>query len=301
MSSDDRTDHSAYRAEVIDHMQRTGDGAAETAAHFLETLGVEINTATIRGWRKREVDLDLLAASAVWAEHAKLVPWELNPRINDHAVEPLARGIWRHGFDQAIVVWSRYSRVCKGHTRLKAVRFLESNVPTLDDEGRITGWRPRADADGPYQVLGAPRPGLVPVVWRDFADEAAFRAAALADNRLGEISTWADDATADLLREIDAQGRPELLDMGWSEEDLRAISAPAPLPDPAPLPGPAGRRAPPGARAVRELVFDDAEQHAIWLEFELRLVQAAPEAKTTGARLVALVEWCGENMPDLLP
>ena len=118
----------------------------------------------------------------------ELRPWEKNPRKNDPAVPRVAESIKRFGFVSPIVVWQGGNRMVAGHTRLKAMRALLKESPD-------------------FVAKGAPAPGMVRVAFHDFADEHEADVYALADNRLGEIAEWDDDAVADITRE-------------WSKEDV---------------------------------------------------------------------------------
>ena len=116
---------------------------------------------------------------------ATLVPWDRNPRQNNHAVEHIANSIQRFGFASPIVARREDLRVIAGHTRLRAALQL-----------------------GLEQV---------PVRLLDVSTEEAD-ALALADNKLGEIADWDDDALAALLSELeDADG------LGWSEGEISKL------------------------------------------------------------------------------
>ncbi len=100
---------------------------------------------------------------------AKPVPYEKNARVHSpKQVEALAKVIGEHGFDQPIVV-DTHGVVIKGHGRLLAAKHL----------------------------------GLakVPVITRDDLTPSQVRAARIADNRMGELSTWDDELLALDLRE----------------------------------------------------------------------------------------------------
>lgn len=89
-----------------------------------------------------------------------LIPYENNPRHNDASVDKVAESIRKFGFKVPIVVDKENVIVC-GHTRWKAAKKLGmEEVPCV-----------RAD---------------------DLSDEQ-IRAFRLADNKVGESSTWDED------------------------------------------------------------------------------------------------------------
>jgi ParB-like chromosome segregation protein Spo0J len=132
--------------------------------------------------------------AAQWIAIDKLMPWADNPRINDHAVDDVAKSIQRFGFASPIIARTENNEVIAGHTRLKAAIKLG-----LDK---------------------------VPVRFMDL-DPADARMLALADNRVAELADWDDDALATILRELDADGL-DLDGLGWSDDDLADLLAPDP-------------------------------------------------------------------------
>jgi ParB/RepB/Spo0J family partition protein len=89
-------------------------------------------------------------------EISELKPWEQNPRLNDHAVEAVARSIRSFGFNVPILCDHNLTIVA-GHTRWKAAHMI--------------------DMKG------------VPVIILELTD-AQRRAFALADNKTAEIADW---------------------------------------------------------------------------------------------------------------
>ena len=60
-----------------------------------------------------------------------LVPYDKNPRINEAAIDKVAKSIEVHGFNQPIVV-DQLNRICVGHTRFYAAKRLGLQyVPAL--------------------------------------------------------------------------------------------------------------------------------------------------------------------------
>ena len=131
--------------------------------------------------------------AAQWVAIDKLTPWADNPRINDHAVDDVAKSIQRFGFASPIIARTENNEVIAGHTRLKAAIKLG-----LDK---------------------------VPVRFMDL-DPADARMLALADNRVAELADWDDDALATILRELDADGL-DLDGLGWSDDDLADLLKPS--------------------------------------------------------------------------
>ena len=128
---------------------------------------------------------------ASWVPIGDVQPWGSNPRINDHAVSEVASSIQRFGWGSPILVRQSDGVIIAGHTRHKAALHL-----------------------GLDKVL---------VRYLDL-DPAQARALALADNKLGELADWDDDALSAVLaglveEEIDIDG------LGWSEEELDALLA----------------------------------------------------------------------------
>lgn len=111
-----------------------------------------------------------------------LVPYENNPRNNDEAVEYVAASIREFGFKVPIVI-DRDGVIVAGHTRLKAALKLG-----LDEVPCIV-----ADDLTPEQVT-------------------AFR---LADNKVSEQATWAEDK---LIEELKKLGEFDMTKFGFDAE-----------------------------------------------------------------------------------
>lgn len=90
-------------------------------------------------------------------ELSRLKPYGKNPRINQKAVDPVARSIQKFGFQQPIVV-DKEGVIIVGHTRLKAAQKLKLKT--------------------------------VPVVVADQLSEDQVKAYRLADNKTGEFAIW---------------------------------------------------------------------------------------------------------------
>jgi len=119
---------------------------------------------------------------------AKLVPWDRNPRINDHAVSTVVGLIQRFGFASPVIAWKPEDpRIIAGHTRRKAA--LELGL-----------------AEVPVRFM----PHLS---W----DEA--QALAIADNKSGEIADWDEAELAAILKELDGLD-VSIDDLGFSDEEM---------------------------------------------------------------------------------
>lgn len=130
--------------------------------------------------------------AAIWMPIDGLVPWNRNPRDNDHAVPGVAESIKRFGFASPIIARKSgdVHEVIAGHTRLKAAKSL-----------------------------GLDR---VPVRVMDL-DPADAKLLALADNKVAEAADWSADL-GDLLRELHEEGL-EIEGLGWDEDELSELLA----------------------------------------------------------------------------
>lgn len=118
----------------------------------------------------------------------EVVPYEHNPRRNDHAVDAVAESIRQFGFKVPIVV-DKDGVIVAGHTRLKAAVKLG-----LEE---------------------------VPCVVADDLSEDQVKAFRLADNKVGELAAWDFTELEKELAEIDidmsAFGFPEAEDIDTEE------------------------------------------------------------------------------------
>ena len=124
-----------------------------------------------------------------WIEIDTIHPWEQNPRMNDHAVDDIARSIQEFGFLNPIIVQKTSNKIIAGHTRYKASLKL-----------------------GITQV---------PVVFADLDDTKA-KAYAIADNKLGELASWDDTILIGLLEELKDENY-ELEILGFDELELEDL------------------------------------------------------------------------------
>ena len=100
---------------------------------------------------------------------SELIPYINNPRNNDDAIDAVASSIKNFGFKVPIVVDSN-NEIINGHTRLKAAKKLGLETVLVIVADDLT----------PEQIK-------------------AFR---LADNKVGEIATWDENALAIELEEL---------------------------------------------------------------------------------------------------
>ena len=98
-----------------------------------------------------------------------LIPYVNNPRNNDDAIDAVASSIKNFGFKVPIVVDSN-NEIINGHTRFKAAKKLGLEI--------------------------------VPVIVADDLTPEQIKAFRLADNKVGEIATWDEDALAVELEEL---------------------------------------------------------------------------------------------------
>jgi len=143
-----------------------------------------------------------LVPEGVWLPVAELKRWAKNPRKNAKAVPRVKLSIVRFGFVAPICIWTSKRRMVAGHTRLDAYEELVAeNGPA---------WAPK----------NAPGPGLVKVTFHEFENEAEATAYAIADNRLGELAEWDEEARDELLEGLATEGELELVDAtGYDASD----------------------------------------------------------------------------------
>lgn len=126
-------------------------------------------------------------------------PWKDNPRKNAHAVEPVRASLKRFGWLRPIIA--------NAHPKAKGEIII-----------------------GHTARLAALAEGLemVPVRFVSMPPGKAH-AAALADNKLGEISTWDNDLIAEL-HKAGAIGLEDFAVAGFSQAELDKLGKPAELP-----------------------------------------------------------------------
>ena len=121
-------------------------------------------------------------------ELSQLTPWEDNPRLNDQAVDTVARSIRAFGFNVPILC-DRNLIIIAGHTRWKAARELGlETVPTIVLE----------------------------------MTDSERRAFSVADNKTAEIADWDFPKLREILDELSSED-VDLEDIGFNEEELRRL------------------------------------------------------------------------------
>ena len=130
--------------------------------------------------------------AAVWESIDNLVPWDQNPRLNDHSVDKVATSIKRFGFGAPIVARREDKMVIAGHTRLKAAKKIGLDA--------------------------------VPVRYLDL-DPADAKMLALADNKIGEIADWDNDELDRIINDL-ALSAEDMEDLGWNQSDLDGFFEP---------------------------------------------------------------------------
>lgn len=116
-------------------------------------------------------------------------PYENNPRVNDNAVDAVAKSIEQFGFRQPIVVDSAGVIIC-GHTRFKAA-----------------------------VKLGIDK---VPVHVADNLTEDQVKAYRIADNKTASLSTWDSDLLAGEIDHL-LNSNFDVLSLGFDDSEIQSI------------------------------------------------------------------------------
>ena len=119
-----------------------------------------------------------------------LTPYENNPRLNDNAVDAVAKSIEEFGFKVPIVI-DKDGVIVAGHTRLKAAKQLE-----IDE---------------------------VPCIIADDLSEEELKAFRLADNKVSELAGWDWDKLEEELEEL-KMSDIEMEELGFEENDVLDLS-----------------------------------------------------------------------------
>ena len=142
-----------------------------------------------------------------WHLISDLAPWERNARAHtDESTRRLVAGIRRFGFLVPITAWRAEKRIAAGHGRRLAMLSILREDPSF------------VPRNAPPGTL----PGMVPVMWKDFASEAQYEAFAISDNRQAKNATDDSEAIAAILREMDADGL-DFDGMGFGDEEIELL------------------------------------------------------------------------------
>ena len=121
-------------------------------------------------------------------ELEKLHPWENNPRINDHAVEAVAKSISSFGFNVPIICDQNHTIVA-GHTRWKAAKKLGmTHIPVIIVE----------------------------------LTETQRKAFSVADNKTAEIADWDYPKLRDILEELKNED-VNIRTLGFTSDEIRHL------------------------------------------------------------------------------
>ncbi len=129
-------------------------------------------------------------AAAEYVAIDAIRPWPGNPRDNAEAIKSVARSIRRFGFGAPIIARRENGEIIAGHTRYLAAKRLRLDT--------------------------------VPVRYLDLSEKEAH-VLALADNKLGEIASWDDDALAKVLSELQADDVELELGTGFSDATIEKL------------------------------------------------------------------------------
>jgi ParB-like chromosome segregation protein Spo0J len=119
----------------------------------------------------------------------ELRPWDKNPRINDNAVDAVAKSIQTFGFNVPIL-YDQHMTIVAGHVRWKAAKRL----------------------------------GLTTAIQLSLTS-AQREAFAVADNKKADIADWDYDVLGEILKELPEE-EIDLRSLGFSEAELDAILKP---------------------------------------------------------------------------
>ena len=121
-------------------------------------------------------------------EPSMLKPWEDNPRINDEAVDAVAKSIKSFGFNVPILCDQQFT-IIAGHTRWKAAKKIGMK--------------------------------LVPVIMLELS-EAQRDAFAVADNKTAELADWDYPRLRKILEKLKCK-KIDLPSLGYSQGELQAL------------------------------------------------------------------------------
>ncbi len=163
------------------------------------------------------------AAASQWTPIEELVPWDKNPRRNEHKIGEAKSSLRRFGFAAPIVVWREMMEISAGHTRLKAMISLLEEDPGLDGLGGKDAKLAKKNAKLRASLVG-PTLRHLPVRFMHFENAAEAHAYALRDNN--SIGAWDEDLVGRALAEIKGAGS-RVAGLGFSDKEIDKLLASA--------------------------------------------------------------------------
>lgn len=136
-------------------------------------------------------------------------PYPRNPRVNQQTVDFLVESIRQYGFNVPVTL-DKEDTIITGHTRYKAVCKLRGQLYERVQELREEGKDELADN------LQAINDGYIFVVHNNDLTEEQIKEYRIADNKIGELSTWDETTLKAELRELDTI-------IGFTSEELDRI------------------------------------------------------------------------------
>ena len=148
--------------------------------------------------------IDKVSPAAEWVDIATVKPWPKNPKGHTAtSTALLAAGIRRFGFLVPLTVRRSDGMIAAGHGRLYALQAILKESPAF------------VPTNAPKDT----QPGAVPVLFADFETEAQFEAFVISDNQHPKNAATDDDAIAEMMRAMDADGF-SLDGMGFDDEAI---------------------------------------------------------------------------------
>ena len=129
--------------------------------------------------------------SIVYMSVDDITPYDKNARVNDKAVDAVAKSIEEYGFKNPILIDKDGVIIC-GHTRLKGAKKL--------------GYKE------------------VPCVYADDLTPEQVKAFRIADNKTGEIADWDFDMLEEELQDLIGGGY-DISSLGFNQKELDEIIA----------------------------------------------------------------------------
>lgn len=131
--------------------------------------------------------------AAQWEPIDSLKGWERNPRKHGETVPKLVRAIIHLGWGSPIEARLANREIIAGHGRMQAAQRLPARWAKASAKRREK-WHPEARR--------VAETGMVPVRLRDLDEDEAHQAA-LADNRIGQESSWDKEELQGLLADFE--------------------------------------------------------------------------------------------------